>query len=206
MYGASTHTSKWHGNSLQCPWRTPRGQRFCRCGQVFGPESSGKTTLAMHAIAEVQRQGGTAALIDAEHAFDPVYSGVRLDLAMPHPDPCLVVSLRLLVDVARRLGSRTASVWDPVVNPHCGPWRQHLHWHDVSLRHWKHVPSTYPHAKQRHSERRRSWMSTGLLSVSSVRAWTCPTSSCASRTAVRWRWRCARDDNPYPDIKSNACH
>ena len=45
-------------------------------GQVFGPESSGKTTLAMHAIAEIQRQGGTAALIDAEHAFDPVYSGV----------------------------------------------------------------------------------------------------------------------------------
>jgi len=44
---------------------------------VFGPESSGKTTLAMHAIAEIQRQGGTAALIDAEHAFDPVYSGVR---------------------------------------------------------------------------------------------------------------------------------
>lgn len=44
--------------------------------QVFGPESSGKTTLAMHAIAEVQRQGGTAALIDAEHAFDPVYSKV----------------------------------------------------------------------------------------------------------------------------------
>ena len=43
---------------------------------MFGPESSGKTTLAMHAIAEIQRQGGTAALIDAEHAFDPVYSGV----------------------------------------------------------------------------------------------------------------------------------
>ena len=44
--------------------------------QVFGPESSGKTTLAMHAIGAVQKQGGTAALIDAEHAFDPVYSRV----------------------------------------------------------------------------------------------------------------------------------
>lgn len=44
--------------------------------QVYGPESSGKTTLALHAIAEVQRQGGVAALIDAEHAFDPEYSRV----------------------------------------------------------------------------------------------------------------------------------
>ena len=42
--------------------------------EVYGPESSGKTTLAMHAIAEVQRLGGTAVLVDAEHAFDPVYS------------------------------------------------------------------------------------------------------------------------------------
>jgi len=49
---------------------------------VFGPESSGKTTLAMHAIAEVQRQGGTAALIDAEHAFDPVYSKVHAYLIL----------------------------------------------------------------------------------------------------------------------------
>ena len=43
---------------------------------MYGPESSGKTTLALHAIAEVQRQGGVAALIDAEHAFDPEYSRV----------------------------------------------------------------------------------------------------------------------------------
>jgi recombination protein RecA len=52
--------------------------------QVFGPESSGKTTLAMHAIAEVQRQGGTAALIDAEHAFDPVYSKVSIFDTVQH--------------------------------------------------------------------------------------------------------------------------
>ena len=44
---------------------------------MFGPESSGKTTLAMNAIAAIQQAGGTAALIDAEHAFDPVYSRVR---------------------------------------------------------------------------------------------------------------------------------
>ncbi|WZN59052.1 RecA DNA recombinase [Chloropicon roscoffensis] len=45
-----------------------------RIVEVYGPESSGKTTLAMHAIAEVQKRGGTAVLVDAEHAFDPVYS------------------------------------------------------------------------------------------------------------------------------------
>ncbi len=42
--------------------------------QIYGPESSGKTTLALHAMAAMQRKGGTVALIDAEHAFDPVYA------------------------------------------------------------------------------------------------------------------------------------
>lgn len=45
-----------------------------RIVEIFGPESCGKTTLALHAMAEVQQQGGTVALIDAEHAFDPKYS------------------------------------------------------------------------------------------------------------------------------------
>ena len=48
--------------------------------EIFGPESSGKTTLTLHAIAEVQREGGLAAFVDAEHAFDPAYAratGVR---------------------------------------------------------------------------------------------------------------------------------
>jgi len=49
----------------------PRG----RITEIFGPESSGKTTLALHVIAEAQKQGGTAAYIDVEHALDPVYSG-----------------------------------------------------------------------------------------------------------------------------------
>ena len=50
--------------------------------EIYGPESSGKTTLTLHAIAEVQKQGGTAAFIDAEHAIDPVYAknlGVNID-------------------------------------------------------------------------------------------------------------------------------
>ena len=42
--------------------------------EIYGPESSGKTTLALHAIAEIQRNGGTAAFIDAEHALDPAYA------------------------------------------------------------------------------------------------------------------------------------
>jgi recombination protein RecA len=48
----------------------PRG----RIVEIFGPESSGKTTLALHAVAEAQKAGGTAAVIDAEHALDPVYA------------------------------------------------------------------------------------------------------------------------------------
>jgi recombination protein RecA len=43
-----------------------------RIVEIFGPESSGKTTLALHAIAEAQKLGGTAAFVDAEHALDPV--------------------------------------------------------------------------------------------------------------------------------------
>ena len=56
----------------------PRG----RIIEIYGPESSGKTTLAIHAIAEVQKQGGKAIIIDAEHAFDPSYAealGVDMD-------------------------------------------------------------------------------------------------------------------------------
>jgi len=64
----------------------PRG----RITEIFGPESSGKTTLALHVIAQAQRMGGIAAYIDAEHAFDPVYAerlGVDLDnLLISQPD------------------------------------------------------------------------------------------------------------------------
>ncbi len=61
-----------------------------RIVEVYGPESSGKTTLALHAVAEVQKRGGTAAFIDAEHALDPEYAsriGVNLDsLLISQPD------------------------------------------------------------------------------------------------------------------------
>lgn len=58
--------------------------------EIYGPESSGKTTLALHAIAEVQKSGGTAAFVDAEHALDPIYAkklGVDIDeLVISQPD------------------------------------------------------------------------------------------------------------------------
>ncbi len=58
--------------------------------EIYGPESSGKTTLALHVIAEAQKQGGTAAFVDAEHALDPVYAGklgVNVDeLLVSQPD------------------------------------------------------------------------------------------------------------------------
>ena len=64
----------------------PRG----RIVEIFGPESSGKTTVALHILAEVQKIGGTAAFIDAEHALDPVYAkalGVNInDLLVSQPD------------------------------------------------------------------------------------------------------------------------
>ncbi|MFB4162736.1 recombinase RecA [Alteribacillus sp. JSM 102045] len=64
----------------------PRG----RIVEIYGPESSGKTTVALHAIAEVQRKGGQAAFIDAEHALDPAYAqnlGVNIDeLLLSQPD------------------------------------------------------------------------------------------------------------------------
>src|SRR5213076_1874973 len=64
----------------------PRG----RVVEIYGPESSGKTTLALHIVSEAQRLGGTAAFIDAEHALDPIYArklGVNIDeLLISQPD------------------------------------------------------------------------------------------------------------------------
>ena len=64
----------------------PKG-RVC---EIYGPESSGKTTLTLHVIAEMQKAGGTAAFVDAEHALDPVYAeklGVNIDdLLVSQPD------------------------------------------------------------------------------------------------------------------------
>src|SRR5581483_9419705 len=64
----------------------PRG----RVTELYGPESAGKTTLALHVIAEAQKQGGAAAFVDAEHALDPIYAsriGVKIDdLLISQPD------------------------------------------------------------------------------------------------------------------------
>src|SRR5215210_4236775 len=64
----------------------PRG----RVVEIYGPESSGKTTLALHTIAEAQKKGGICAFIDAEHALDPIYArklGVNVDeLLISQPD------------------------------------------------------------------------------------------------------------------------
>src|SRR5690606_38513499 len=64
----------------------PRG----RVVEIYGPESSGKTTLALHTVAEAQKKGGVCGFIDAEHALDPVYArklGVKLDdLLISQPD------------------------------------------------------------------------------------------------------------------------
>src|SRR6201987_333649 len=64
----------------------PRG----RVVEIYGPESSGKSTLAMHAVAEAQRNGGICAYVDAEHAMDPIYAraiGVNVDdLLISQPD------------------------------------------------------------------------------------------------------------------------
>ncbi len=61
-------------SEYDCAWigRVPKG----RVIEVYGPESSGKTTVALHMIAEVQKRGGIAGFIDAEHALDPVYARI----------------------------------------------------------------------------------------------------------------------------------
>lgn len=90
----------------------PRG----RIIEIYGPESSGKTTLTLHAIAEVQRSGGTAAFLDAEHAFDPVYAkaiGVDTDnLLISQPD-CGEQALEI-ADLLTKSGSVDLVVIDSV--------------------------------------------------------------------------------------------
>jgi recombination protein RecA len=77
----------------------PRG----RITEIYGPESSGKTTLCQHIVAEVQKMGGTAAYVDMEHALDPAYAakcGVDIDNLCPNPIQVskLSKSLRHLFD------------------------------------------------------------------------------------------------------------
>ena len=90
----------------------PRG----RIVEIFGPESSGKTTVALHILAEVQKIGGTSAFIDAEHALDPVYAkalGVNInDLLVSQPD-CGEDALEICEALARS-GAVDAIVVDSV--------------------------------------------------------------------------------------------
>ena len=98
----------------------PRG----RVIEIYGPESSGKTTLALHVIAEAQKTGGVCAFIDAEHALDPVYAkklGVKVeDLLVSQPDTgeqALEITEMLVrsgaVDVHRRRLGRRADAARP---------------------------------------------------------------------------------------------
>jgi recombination protein RecA len=90
--GESTHQKVecWPTGSLSLDIALGGGIPKGRVVEIYGPESSGKTTLTLHAIAEVQRAGGTAAFIDAEHALDPTYAkriGVDVDnLLLSQPD------------------------------------------------------------------------------------------------------------------------
>ena len=90
----------------------PRG----RVVEIFGPESSGKTTLTLHALAEAQRDGGVAAFIDAEHALDPTYArklGVNVDeLLVSQPDTG--EQALEIADMLVRSGAVTAVVIDSV--------------------------------------------------------------------------------------------
>ena len=109
----------------------PRG----RIVEIYGPESSGKTTLTLQVVAEIQKQGGTAAFVDAEHALDPGYAqkvGVNVDdLLISQPDTgeqALEITDMLVrsgaVDVVvvdsvagrseeRRVGKECRSRWSP---------------------------------------------------------------------------------------------
>jgi len=72
--------------------------------EIYGPESSGKTTLALHAIASVQAQGGTAAFIDAEHALDPVYAaaiGIDTDQLLVSQPECGETALEITDQLVR---------------------------------------------------------------------------------------------------------
>lgn len=98
----------------------PRG----RIVEIYGPESSGKTTLALHAIAQAQKNGGTCAFVDAEHALDPGYArklGVDVDeLLISQPDAA-----------SRR--SRSPTRWFARVPSTC--------WWSTASRPWCPVPS-----------------------------------------------------------------
>ena len=104
----------------------PRG----RVIEIFGPESSGKTTITLQIIAEAQKAGGLAAFVDAEHALDPAYAGklgVDIDnLLVSQPDlrACHAAQLRLMFGSSRPPARRLASAVD-LIHPRCGVCDEH---------------------------------------------------------------------------------
>ena len=112
-----------------------------RVTEIYGPESSGKTTLTLHVIAECQKLGGTAAFIDAEHALDVTYArrlGVKTDE--------LLISTTEVVRAARAL---TAS--RPLKSPTC--WSVPARWTSWSSTPWPPL-SPRPNSKARWAKRR----------------------------------------------------
>lgn len=90
----------------------PRG----RVVEIFGPEASGKTTIALHIIAEAQKKGGIAAFIDAEHALDPIYAGkigVQVDKLLLS-QPSTAEEALDIVDILVRSGAVDVVVLDSV--------------------------------------------------------------------------------------------
>ena len=81
----ASHERGGHPHRLAWSWTWPWAWAACPRAaiiEIYGPESSGKTTVALHIVAEAQKQGGICAFIDAEHALDPVYAkklGVDID-------------------------------------------------------------------------------------------------------------------------------
>lgn len=88
--GAKVHVDTFSTGSLSLDLALGGGMPKGRIVEIYGPESSGKTTLALHAVAEIQKEGGLAAFIDAEHALDPEYAakiGVQVpDVLISQPD------------------------------------------------------------------------------------------------------------------------
>ncbi len=101
----------------------PRG----RIIEVYGPESSGKTTLALHILAEAQKKGGEVAFIDVEHALDPTYAealGVDINnLLVSQPD-----TGEQAMEMPKRWAWTSTICWSASRTPASRPWRSAKHW------------------------------------------------------------------------------